>query len=116
MGYLPMPFVTVNGCPSETPQKVLSTLRRKLVKSVSRKMGVSPSWVRPFFPKDMLDDPTSELDGSSTIYVRLETGMFSGELTAEQESKAVGVVSAIAQIVFDAFEGKFEVEVMIVHL
>lgn len=104
-----MPFIFVWGIPESTPKYTLLQLRRKLVLSLAENMGVDTSWVRVFFPKDQLDD--LEEGNNDHIYVTIETGMFYNKLDGSNEPKnATGI---IAQIIWDTFDGRFEVECFI---
>lgn len=116
-----MPFVIVHGIPEHTATSKLTDLRRSIVASVSETMSspgvpVPASWIRPIFVRDMLGEPEVESDGCNTIYVRVDTAMFSGKLDEEDETWPLVVVSALAQIIWDAFSGKYEVEVFIGEL
>lgn len=104
-----MPFIFVCGLPENMPKTTLLELRRKLVLRLSENMGVDSSWVRVFFPKDRLDD-LSESDNDH-IYVTIETGMFYGKHEDSNDPKSA--TSAIAQLIWDAFDGQFEVECFI---
>lgn len=104
-----MPFIFVWGLPENTPKYSLLQLRRKMVLSLSENMRVDSSWVRVFFPKDRLDDLTQ--GDSDHIYVTIETGMFYSKPESSSEPKIA--TSAIAQLIWDAFDGRFEVECFI---
>jgi len=110
-----MPFVVVNGIPNGTQKDILHVLRRNLVEVVSSQMEVPKEWVRPFFPVDWLDDPIAPEEGCNTIYARLDTAMFTGH-EPSFETLPVSVVTAIAQVIWEAFEGKYEVEVFVGEL
>lgn len=80
-----MPFPIVWGIPKDTPQDVLSKLRKDIVAALV-KANVPQKWTRPLFPSDLLDDPKEEADGANTIYVSLATGMLHGK----PDTKAAG--------------------------
>lgn len=104
-----MPFPTTFGTPSNTPKGLLKKLRREIILLVAETMNVKPSTVRPFFPADMAGDP--DLDEDDTIYCRLDTGMFTNkpDTLANRET----VTKAVARAIWNAFDGKYEVEVFI---
>ncbi|MCA0452414.1 MAG: hypothetical protein LCI00_00380 [Chloroflexi bacterium] len=104
-----MPFIFVWGIPEATPKYTLVQLRRKLVSALAENMGVDTSWVRVFFPSDRTGDP---IEGENDhIYVTIETGMFYKK--AEDDSTPKYATSVIAQLIWDVFEGQFEVECFI---
>ena len=109
-----MPFIEVLGLPKDMSSEEMVSLRWEIVSVVARQMNCQSSWVRPFFVQDMLGEPEMDGDGANTIYVRLDTAMFSGEL--DDETLPLDVTSALAQVVWDAFGGKREVEVFIGEL
>ena len=116
-----MPFVIVHGIFESTATSTLTELRRSIVASVSKTMGlpgvpVPASWIRPIFVRDMLGESEVEADGCNTIYVRVDTAMFSGKFDEEDESWPLVVVSELAQVIWDAFGGRYEVEVFIGEL
>ncbi len=104
-----MPFIFLWGIPETTPKYTLLQLRQNLVLSLAENMRIDTSWVRVFFPKDQLDD-LSEGD-HEPIYVTIETGMFYSKEESSSEPK--NVTGIIAQIIWDAFDGHFEVECFI---
>lgn len=106
-----MPFPIVYGIPQGTSDEKLAKLRENIVAKLVEVMEVPANWVRPFFPFDLLPDPQTEADGSNTIYVALDTGMFHGKENAD--TLASKVTEALARVVWDAFEGRFEVECMV---
>ncbi len=105
-----MPFPIVYGVPKDTPQDVLTKLRRDIVAALV-KANVPQKWIRPLFPADLLDEPKEEADGASTIYVKLDTGM----LHDKPDAKVVAerLLRPLAQLIWDAFSGKYEVEAFI---
>jgi len=111
-----MPFPVVYGIPKDTPVSVLNGLRKDIVRTVAETMGCKISWVRPFFPMDQLDEPTDTESGCRTIFVSLETAMFFGKDDPEANEKALRVTKALAQVIWAAFGGRYEVEVFINNL
>ena len=106
-----MPFVFVWGIPENATDTVLLQLRRNIILSLIETMKVDPGWVRVFFPRDLLNDPAQPEDGNNTIYMSIETGMFYSEPENSLDPK--GVTQAIAHIVWQTFEGQYEVECFI---
>ncbi len=106
-----MPFPTVYGIPRGTSTGLLERLRRNIVKTVSDTMQVPQNWVRPLFVADLLDGPESSVDGANTIYARLDTAVFHDK--AEVGEIARYVTASLAKVIWDAFEGRYEVEVFI---
>lgn len=106
-----MPFPMISGIPRGTSEELLRQLRLDVVACVSKHMNVKPSWVHPFFLEDMLPTAVLPEEGSSTIYVRLDTAMFHGK--PEQHEVAGKVVTELAFVVWSAFKGRFEVECFI---
>ena len=106
-----MPFVFVWGVPESTSNAELLQLRQSIVSSLVEAMKVDPSWVRVFFPRDLLTDPVQAEDGSHTIYMSIETGMLYGQSENDPDPKAV--TQAIAKVVWQTFEGQYEVECFI---
>ncbi len=102
-----MPFPTVFGLPDETPVELMSQIRADIITELASAVGIDPGMIRPFFPTDRLGNPDHGQD--TTIYCVLDSGMF-GVKSAEFREKAT---SAIAQVIWNAFEGNYEVEVMI---
>jgi hypothetical protein len=111
-----MPFPIVYGIPQDTPETVLNGLRKDIVAVVAKYMGCNTTWVRPFFPKDFLAEPTRESDGCKTIFVELETAMFYGNIGEEGDNKAKQVTKELATVIWAAFNGRYEVEVFINNL
>lgn len=105
-----MPFPIITGIRGSTSKDTLRDMRRKIVAAITEHLpGVPKHWTNPSFPADLLDeDPQTEDDGASTIYVRLDTAMFTGKSDTAETKKAV--LQAICDIVWEAFEGKYEVE------
>ncbi|OGC45254.1 hypothetical protein A2V49_01485 [candidate division WWE3 bacterium RBG_19FT_COMBO_34_6] len=109
-----MPFPIIWGIPKNTPQEKLVELRKRIVKTLVDAMDVSAYWVRPLFPIDMLSEPKEECEGCNTIYGSLDTGMFFGKKDVDNLAKTV--TAALAQIIWDEFGGRYEVEVFITNL
>ena len=109
-----MPFPIVWGTPKETPKEKLHELRVEIVKALVETMKVPASWVRPFFPVDMLDEATEEAEGCNTIYACLDTAMFFGKPDVDNLAKAV--TDALANAIWKVFGGKYEVEVFVGNL
>jgi len=108
-----MPFPIVMGIPEDTWPEVLAQLRRDIVASLVETTGRPASWMRPFFPSDLLDDPEEPEDGCQTIYIRLDTGLLHGKSGDEVDALAAKITGALAQVVSAAFGGKYEVECFI---
>lgn len=104
-----MPFPTVYGLPSETAPDLLKKIRAEIISAVAETMGIKPNIVRPFFPKDLAGDPDEGQD--DTIYCRLDSGMFYNK--PDTLSNRLKVTSAVAQIIWNAYNGRYEVEVFI---
>lgn len=106
-----MPFPIVWGIPNDTPKEVLEVLRWNIVAALAE-TGLSPAhWIRPFFPADLLGAPRDNADGCRTIFVELATAMFFGKEDAD--AKATRATKALAQTVWRAFSGQYEVEVFV---
>jgi hypothetical protein len=95
------------GVPKNTPVETLLQLRQSIIDTLSEVMEVNKSWIRPFFPADLLDEAPAECQ---TIYVRLDTAIFHSLASL---SKAQRTTAALAHVIWEAFEGRFEVEVFI---
>jgi len=109
-----MPFVNVLGIPAGTPQPDLMEMRREIVRAVSYFMTTRKDWVRVNTFEDLLPEPVIEDDGSSLICVRLDTGMFEGQ---DKDAMAPNLVTAaLLEIVWNAFGGRYEVEVCVDQL
>ncbi len=107
-----MPFPILYGIPKGTSEEAMCKLRVEIVSSLVRTMGVPSNWVHPFFVDDLLGkEPEEEIEGSNTIYVRLDTAMLHGK--KDVDDLAVLVTSDLAHVVQQAFGGKYEVEVFI---
>ena len=117
-----MPFPIVWGVPNDFPKHKLEVLREEIVSYLTTSMEINPAIVMPFFPPDRLDRPSHELknvQGGSTIFVSLATGMFqqTGLLPGEKDSKAIkAVLQGLAEIVADAFHRKYGVEAFVDNL
>lgn len=116
-----MPFVKVWGVPFHVNDDRLLLLRQDIVSSIHLTMStlevpVPKNWVRPFFPLDRLDMPKEPNEGAQTIYVELDTAMFNRPLDPEDETLPLAVMEHLAQTVWDAFDGVYEVEACLVHL
>ena len=102
-----MPFPIVFGLPDETTSALLRKIRTNIIVKLAAATGIKPSTIRPFFPNDRIGDPDEGQD--NTIYCKLDSGMFVGQ--PERMRKAA--TSAINGVIWQAFGGKFEVEVFI---
>lgn len=109
-----MPFVLIYGIPENTDQELLRELRRDIVKSVVRTMEAPQDWVHPIFPRDLLGPAEAPEDGTSTLYLRLDTALFHGlHPTAGEPLK---VLNDLAQLVEEAFDGQYSVEAVVGEL
>lgn len=109
-----MPFPIVAGLPKDTPQSVLAELRRAIVKALFDHMHAPMRWTHPILICDAL--PLAELpeDGSNTICVILETGMFHDKPESPDKDIAVkSVTKALGQAIFDTIGKWLEVEVFV---
>ena len=99
-------------------------MRRKIVSFISGAMDIPPEYVIPFCPKDHLAKVPKVLEkqsGGATIFVSLETGLFHNLVKADdpneiKEAKATliqGVLAGLASIVWNTFDGKYEVEAFV---
>jgi hypothetical protein len=104
-----MPFVMLFGLPKDTHEDHLILLRQQIVEIVHQVMQVPIWWVRPFVVPDLFPAPTSEEDGSKTIYIRIDTGMF----FEKPETFSKEVVVAVAQLVWKFYNGEYEIECFI---
>lgn len=104
-----MPFPKVYGVPTSASSEVLHRLRADIITAVADAMSISPDTVRPFFPIDLIGDPDEGQD--TIILVELGTGMFSGVPNAVVARKRV--TSAVAQVVWNAYSGRYGVEVFV---
>lgn len=111
-----MPFPVVYGIPKYTSQEVLVALRRAIVASLTETMHTPVEWNRPFFVADLLGEPIERVDGSSTIYVSLDTAMFYGKSEGEVGNLARKATAGLAIVIWEAFDGKYEVEVFVGNL
>ena len=111
-----MPFPIVYGIPKYTSQKVLVALRKAIVASLPETMGTPAEWNRPFFVTDSLGEPVEPSDGSSTIYVRLDTAMFYGKSEEDAGNLARKATAALAIVIWNAFDGEYDVEVFVGNL
>jgi hypothetical protein len=102
-----MPFPIIFGLPEETPRDVVRKIRREIINALAKATGLDRRTIRPFFPKDLAGDPETEQD--DTIYCRLDSGMF---LNSPVGARGLATL-AIATIIWQAFSGKFETEVLI---
>lgn len=106
-----MPFPIVWGIPYGTPNFVLVELRKNIVATLAETMPVKAGGIHVFFPDDMLGEPTDISEGSSTIYVQLDTAMFFDRSDTDELVKKV--LEAITLVIFEAFDGKYEVEAFV---
>lgn len=115
-----MPFPIVWGMPIEISTAVVEQLRRDIVRTLAEKIDISPSWVHPFFPVDLLEEPTQESEGGNTVYISLETGLFFNlpfnSSLIEQQAKAQDITMSLAKVVWDALNGAYEVECFVSNL
>ena len=111
-----MPFVTVSGLPDNLSPDFLMDMRRQIIQAVVREMEVEISWVRVFFPVDMLSQPQKPEDGCQTVYVTLETAMFHNKEDVELKKIALATVNAIAHVIWEYLQGKCEVEAFVLNL
>lgn len=109
-----MPFVFVNGVPKSANKTTLVILRQEIVNTLAQKMGSPANWIRTYFPVDMLDEPELEADGARTIYVQLHTAMFATK--PDTDALAKDVAYALAELVWNSFRGRYEVECFVVAL
>lgn len=106
-----MPFPIVYGIPPEATPEELTRLHSAIVKTVAETMGCPENWVRPIFPKDLLDAVEFGPDVCDTIYARLDTAMFNGKTDVDELANKV--IAALAKVIWDAFYGMYEVEVFV---
>ena len=109
-----MPFPIVRGIPKDTGVEVLSFLRKAIVADLAGTMEVERNSIHPYLHIDQLEKATSAVEGSSTIYVRIDTGHFFRKTGIDEQAKMV--TSSLAQVIWNVFKGKFEVEVFIGNL
>lgn len=102
-----MPFPMIYGLPEETPNSLIKQIRASIITELAKALRIPTTIIRPFFPNDRADDPDAGQD--NTIYCRLDSGMFNGK-SAEERKKAT---ATIAEVLWRAFHGLFEVEVYI---
>ena len=103
-----MPFPFVYRVSQSIPDETLEELRPKLVQIVSDIMGCPKKWVGPEFFRSTLKDPTDPNEGSGTVLIKLETGLFDGRPNDDQQIQ--NVLQALTDAVWEAFDGKYEVE------
>lgn len=106
-----MPFPFVYRVPQSVSDETLAALRIKLVQITSDLMKCKREWVGPDFFRSALEDPASSGEGCSTVLIKLETGLFDGRPNDDPQVKAV--LQALADAVWEAFGGKYEVEASI---
>ncbi|MEX1061729.1 MAG: hypothetical protein WEC39_01290 [Patescibacteria group bacterium] len=117
-----MPFPIVRGVPNGFPTYKLAVLRDEIVAYLAKEMKIKPGIVTPFFLPGLLDRPSKEVEhiqGGSTIFVSLATGMFqqTGLMSGEKDSKAINsILQGLGEIVADAFHFRYEVEVFLDNL
>lgn len=111
-----MPFIVVYGIPAGTSRAHLRDLKAQIVATLSLSMKAPPNWIRTFFVADMLADDSAEIlspvESCSTIYVRLDTGMFNDK----NEAQATAVTADLAHVIWRSFDGLREVEVFVGEL
>lgn len=103
-----MPFPLVYRVPKSIEDKVLIGLRSELVRITSELMNCPEHWVGPDFFRSALEDPQDSDEGCATVLIKLETGLFEGSF--DDESQIQKVLEALANSVFEAFGGKYQVE------
>lgn len=94
-------------------------LREEVIEATVKSIGAPYGWVRAFFPEDKLDDfaPTQ----CETIWVILDTAMFSqkfksGMSIEEVDALVQKTLEAITDVIWNFFEGKYEVEIAVNNL
>lgn len=109
-----MPFPLVLGLPNDTPKSVLQELRQAIVKGLLDHMQAPARWTHPIFVLDPLSPASEPEDGSATVCVILETGMFHNLPDSPEKDHVVqSVTKALGQIIFDTIGGWLEVEVFV---
>lgn len=103
-----MPFPMVYRLPRSMSTRDMLLLRRSLVDITSTIMACPKKWVGVELFKTTLPEAFDEEDGCSTVLIKLETGMFSDSHI--EPYIVVGVLKALSDAVWDALDGKFEVE------
>lgn len=103
-----MPFIMVNGLPLVETEPLLK-LHDKIADALAKAADVPVEWCHPHFPADKLDGKKDP----GMIYARIDTSLFDGE---EADEKAQAATKAVAQVLWDAFEGKYAVEVFPLQL
>ncbi|MBI1281471.1 MAG: hypothetical protein GC179_25310 [Anaerolineaceae bacterium] len=106
-----MPFVFIWGMPNAVHDAQLLELRETIIGRLADKMAVAHNWVRVFFPSERLSDYAVPDEGSSTIYITIETGLFNSE--GEDSKDPIGTTQIIAETVWNMFGGQYEVECFI---
>jgi len=107
-GVCAMPFVTVKGAPRDTPQEVFDAVIQGVKTEVAKVMGTKPDWFEVYFPADL-----SRAE-HETLYVSIDTGLFFGK--EDMDELAKNTTQALAQVVWDAFKGRYAVEVFVNNL
>jgi hypothetical protein len=99
-----MPFIFVWGLPEKVTDEAIIELRDTIVSKLAENMNIDQSWIRVFFPQDLLSRVTS---GNSTIYVTIETGMF---FAKNEDDPPNSATTLVAQIIWEMLDGQYEVE------
>ena len=109
-----MPFVTVKRLPEDASTNQLLQLRRDIVETVHREMGVKREHVGVNMPSDLIDAPLVSEDGANTIQIELLTGLFATRNNANE--LAPRVTKALATLVAKTFDGAFEAECFVIEV
>lgn len=104
-----MPFPKVFGIPDDIPHKKLRQIRAQIIDALADAMSIPADTIRPLFIQDLIGDPDEGQD--STIYCELDTGLFYG--IPDAKNLRARATSAVAQVIWDAFNREYEVEVFI---
>lgn len=100
-----MPFVVIENMPDLGIRQAKKDLKQAIIAQLAEATGIKTESITPIAHKDEFGPPKPGLD---TVYVRVDSGMFVGDLdTDENREKATGVV---ARLVFEALNGVFGVE------
>jgi hypothetical protein len=102
-----MPFPRIYGVPSSTSVELRHSIRADLILALSKAADIPAGIIRPFFVPDLVGDPDPGQD--TTIFCALDSGMF-GDKSENERKKAT---SAITEVIWRGFRGKYEVETMI---
>ncbi len=116
-----MPFAVVHGMPLNMDIEFYSQIRREIVEVMFQAINspwhsVKRSSMTVFMPVDLLDEPETPEDGGKTIYCRIDTALLTKPLVGQDEAIPGKLTSGVAKVLWDAFNGDYEVEVFIGHL